>query len=82
MSTQHDSHHHTGPAIKPWYRSPIPVAAAMIGVIVLFFLIREHWAHLAGNWAYLVLLLCPLMHLFGHGGHGGNHSASPRDRDD
>lgn len=49
-------------------------AAIMIALIVLFFLLREHWAHLAGSWAYLLLLACPLMHLFhGHGGHGEHH---------
>nr|WP_304440672.1 DUF2933 domain-containing protein [Rhizobacter sp. Root1221] len=57
--------------------------AALIG---LFFLLREHWAHLAGSWAYLLLLACPLMHLFhhGHGGHGGrhDHGTSPPDAKD
>ncbi|KRA77424.1 hypothetical protein ASD88_00615 [Pelomonas sp. Root662] len=45
----------------------------MVALIGLFFLLREHWAHLAGSWVYLLLLACPLMHLFhGHGGHGGH----------
>ncbi|PKO86038.1 MAG: DUF2933 domain-containing protein [Betaproteobacteria bacterium HGW-Betaproteobacteria-12] len=42
----------------------------MIAVILGFFIIREHWEHLTGRWAYLLLLLCPVMHFFGHGGHG------------
>ncbi|WP_223879607.1 DUF2933 domain-containing protein [Dechloromonas sp. CZR5] len=42
----------------------------MLVVVLLFFVIREHWEHLAGRWIYLLLLLCPLMHLFGHGEHG------------
>jgi hypothetical protein len=48
-----------------------------------FFLVTEHKAHLLGLYAehevhilgalpYLLLLLCPLMHLFMHGGHGGH----------
>lgn len=61
-----DSHSHT----RPWYRSGASVVIAMLAVILVFFLIREHWEHLAGRWIYLLLLLCPLMHLFGHGGHG------------
>ncbi|MGB5081268.1 MAG: DUF2933 domain-containing protein [Burkholderiales bacterium] len=41
-----------------------------------FFLITEHRAHLYG-WLssygiWLLLLACPLMHLFMHGGHGGH----------
>ena len=47
-----------------------------------FFLITEHWAHLFGILPFLLLLACPLMHLFmhhGHGGHGG-HSNDSTDR--
>ncbi|CAN7491495.1 DUF2933 domain-containing protein [Pararhizobium sp. LjRoot238] len=44
--------------------------AASLGVIVTFFVLREHWAHALGLAPYLLLLACPLMHLFhGHGGH-------------
>lgn len=32
-----------------------------------FYLWTEHRAHLLGAWPYLLLLLCPLMHLFMHG---------------
>lgn len=56
---------------EPWYRSRGVVVIAMIAVVVAFFVIREHWEHLAGRWVYILLLLCPLMHFFGHGGHGG-----------
>jgi|GEM_PF-532989 hypothetical protein len=37
-----------------------------------FFLITEHRAHLFGIFPYLLLLACPLMHLF-HGRHHGGH---------
>jgi hypothetical protein len=40
-----------------------------------FYLFAEHRAHLAGlgRWLpLLILLACPLLHLFGHGGHGGH----------
>lgn len=47
--------------------------------IALFFLLTEHWAHLFGILPYLLLLACPLMHLFhGHGHHG--HTASEPDQ--
>ena len=41
--------------------------------IALFFLWTEHRAHLLGVLPYLLVLSCPLMHLFhhGHGHHGG-----------
>ncbi len=45
-----------------------------LAVIVLFFVLREHWGHIFGLLPYLVLLACPLMHLFHHhGGHHGGH---------
>lgn len=42
------------------------------GVIAAFFLLAGHRAHVFGFLPYLLLLACPLMHLFGHGGHGGH----------
>ncbi len=55
----------------------LKIALAMVAVIGGFYLLREHWNHVAGNWIYLLLLACPLMHLFhGHGGHGGHGSRS------
>jgi len=38
-----------------------------------FYLWAEHRAHLLGALPLLLLLACPLMHLFGHG-HGGKGS--------
>jgi hypothetical protein len=35
-----------------------------------FFLITEHTAHFFGVLPYALLLLCPLLHLFMHHGHG------------
>ena len=47
------------------------IAAAMTALIAAVFLLREHWGHVAGYWPYLLLLACPVMHLFhGHGRHG------------
>lgn len=45
-------------------------AAIMFAVIVAFYVLREHWGHALGIAPYLLLLACPLMHIFGHGGHG------------
>ena len=49
-------------------------------IIGAVFLVTEHRAHLAGwipYWPYLLLLACPLMHLFMHGGYGhAGHGSS------
>jgi hypothetical protein len=55
-------------------------AAATAALVSPFFLLREHWGHVAGYWPYLLLLTCPLMHLFhGHGGHG-HHAGHGADK--
>jgi hypothetical protein len=40
--------------------------------VAAYFLIKEHAAHIGNNWIYLILLACPLMHVFMHGSHGGH----------
>ena len=37
-----------------------------------FLLFTEHRAHVLGILPYLILLACPLMHMFMHRGHGGH----------
>lgn len=39
-------------------------------LIAAFFLLTEHRAHVLGALPFVLVALCPLMHLFGHGGHG------------
>jgi len=69
--------HESDGAIK----SKANIALIVFLVIAAFFLVTEHRAHLSGwlsaYWIYLLLLACPLMHLFMHGGHGhGGHGSS------
>ena len=50
--------------------------------IAAYFLITEHRAHLFG-WLsaygiWLLLLACPVLHLFMHGGHGGGNEHPSR----
>ncbi len=47
-------------------------AWVLLGFLAIagFFLLTEHRAHLLGVLPFVLLLLCPLLHLFGHGGHG------------
>jgi len=40
-------------------------------LVAVYFLLTEHRAHVFQYLPFLLLLACPLMHLFhGHGGHG------------
>lgn len=63
---------HTDPTTS-WWRDPAKLAALVFLGVAGFFLWTEHRAHLLGALPYLLLLLCPLMHLFMHGGHGHGH---------
>ena len=61
--------------MTPQLRSLL-IAGTMTALIDAFYLLREHWGHVAGFWPYLLLQACPVMHLFQrHGGHG--HPARP-----
>ena len=47
----------------------VTVALAVLGVS----LFATHTGHILAALPYLLLLACPLMHLFMHGGHGHRH---------
>jgi hypothetical protein len=53
---------------------------ALLGFLAIagFFLFTEHRAHLLGALPFVLLALCPLLHLFGHGGH--DHGAEKGDK--
>ena len=68
-------------AIEPTKQSgPVRIPAwlglCLFLAIAAFFLWEEHRAHLLGALPYALLLLCPIIHVFmhrGHGGHGPGH---------
>ncbi len=47
--------------------------------IAAFFLFTEHRAHVLGALPYVLLLLCPFLHFFGHGGHGRHEEGTAKD---
>jgi ABC-type Fe3+ transport system permease subunit len=48
------------------------MAIACLLLAAGYFLVMRHWQHVLAFFPYLILLACPLMHLFMHGGHGGH----------
>lgn len=63
-----------------FWRSKSGIVLGMLAVIALFYVLREHYVHALGLLPYLLLLLCPLMHLLGHH-HGGHSHLSRQDSD-
>jgi len=66
MSHQHQEH---GSPPNFW-SSRYALGLVVIGGVAAYFLLTEHLAHVLGALPYLLLLACPLMHFFMHGGHG------------
>jgi hypothetical protein len=57
-----------------WLGSRRSLVLLVFLAIIGFFLFTEHRAHLFGILPYLLLLACPFMHFFMHGGHGKHGS--------
>ena len=58
-----------------FWRSRYAIGLLVMGAIAAYFLLSEHRAHFLGALPLLLLLSCPLMHVFmhhGHGEHGGH----------
>jgi len=72
------NHDHSQHAPEPtsFWRSRYAIGLLVLGGIAAYFLLSEHRAHFLGALPFLLLLACPLMHVFmhhGHGGHTGHH---------
>ena len=64
--------------IGRWLRSRAGLTLIAFLAIVTFFLVTEHIAHFFGLLPYALLLLCPLLHLFMHGGHADHQAVEER----
>lgn len=75
MDDPHQHHSHDQPGHRANW--------ALLGFIAVigFFLFAEHRAHLLGILPFLLLLACPLMHLFHHG-HGRGHDHGEQSKED
>jgi len=51
---------------------------AVFAIVAVALLWGEHKVHLLGALPWLILLVCPFMHLFMHGGHGGHGEHGPQ----
>lgn len=67
---------------KPGYWTSLHGLATLtlIGA-ALYFLFVEHRAHVIQYLPLLIILLCPLMHLFMHKSHGGRHHGGDKHLD-
>ena len=70
------NHDHSQHDVRPkaFWGSRYSVGLLVLGAIALYFLLTEHRAHFFLALPFLLLLACPLMHIFMHHGHGGHGS--------
>ena len=75
---------HQQPGLPSYCRSPAGIALAVVMAVGGFYLLTEHMAHVFGVLPYLLVLACPLMHMFMHHGHhhGGHAHGQQRSADD
>ena len=74
----------TGISLTGWIQSKsklIKIGGAAVvglGVLVLYLLSTGHTGHVVSSVPFLLILACPLMHVFMHGSHGahGAHGES------
>jgi len=57
----------------PFWRTPSGWSAIGLITAASYFLLVEHGEHVFRYLPYLILLLCPVMHIFMHGSHGKGH---------
>jgi Protein of unknown function (DUF2933) len=48
----------------PWYRNPLWLGLGVVGMLAVVLYASGHLGRAASYWPYLLLLACPLMHLF------------------
>ena len=81
--TMHDhaQHHDDARSEGSFWASRAFLVCAVLLLIVGFLLWTEHLAHALGFLPYLLILACPLAHMFMHGGHDGHqhHGHARRD---
>lgn len=53
----------------PWWKSPKGIAIFIMLAALGLYLIIVHQEHVLGALPFLIILLCPLSHLFMHKGH-------------
>lgn len=63
-----------GSDLIDWLFSRTGLATAGAVAVLGFLIYTGHSAHLLGALPWLLILACPLMHVFMHGGHGSHHN--------
>ena len=80
MTDHEGAHHDETPGLGGFWTARSFITWLALLLIAAFLLLSEHRAHVLGAALWLLLLACPLLHLFMHGRHGGHGSHSNSSR--
>jgi hypothetical protein len=71
-------------ATPAFWKSPAGLTLLVALAVAASYLLADHTAHVLRALPYLLILACPLMHLFMHRGHhhGGRHREPARSAND
>lgn len=73
------NHNHPAPTQgKNWLSGRAMLVACLFLAAIAFLILTGHKAHLFGALPYLLLLACPLAHLFMHGSHDHHKETEER----
>jgi len=71
MKHNHEDYHRPENR-KPLWKKPFGIICIFLLAVAAYFLMKQQGANIGNNWIWLILLACPLMHVFMHGSHGGH----------
>jgi hypothetical protein len=76
-----DHSQHSPGGIRGFIATPAGVALLALLSAALIYALVAHTAHTLALLPYAFILLCPLMHLFMHSGHGGGENGGGKDQE-
>lgn len=78
MPVEHESHYQPEKRTA-WWKTRSGIVCLLFLAAAGYFAFMEHRAHLVPYLPWAILLLCPLIHLFHHGGHSHGNRADTAD---
>ena len=75
----HHTEHCKPKGFVKWFLSWHGIVLTVALAAVSYYLLTVHLEHLAIALPYLILLACPLMHIFGHGHNHKDHKESHKE---
>lgn len=77
-----DKHYDKSGNNKAWWRTSWGMVAIFFAILAGYSLFKEHAVHFGGWLIWAIIILCPLVHIFMHRGHGHRHHKDSDNKDD